>query len=206
MDEKNQDSKQRILDAALDVFFEVGFEGARVSDIARRARVNQALIYYYFSSKEELLTELININMKEMLHIKDRVMGDVDIFNETDYQEATDTLMDFLHSKKKILSILFGEIIKNDNDEKTNKGFELITPVIEDSKKRLRAFQVEEKEIDKGIIAAFFFGMMPCITYIILGEKWADYYGFDKNHVSRVFSEYFKEHYIESAIRYIKHK
>ena len=35
-----------------------GFDGARVETIARRARVNKGLIFYYFQSKEELFRVL----------------------------------------------------------------------------------------------------------------------------------------------------
>lgn len=45
---------QRILRAAEENFAERGLAGARIGAIARAARVNQALLYYYFSSKEEL--------------------------------------------------------------------------------------------------------------------------------------------------------
>jgi TetR/AcrR family transcriptional regulator len=45
---------RRILRAAEEIFAERGLSGARTSAIARGARVNQALLYYYFQSKEEL--------------------------------------------------------------------------------------------------------------------------------------------------------
>ena len=45
---------QRILRAAEQNFAERGLAGARIGAIARAARVNKALLYYYFASKEEL--------------------------------------------------------------------------------------------------------------------------------------------------------
>ena len=45
---------QRILRAAEENFAERGLAGARIGAIARAARVNKALLYYYFASKEEL--------------------------------------------------------------------------------------------------------------------------------------------------------
>lgn len=44
----------RILRAAEENFAERGLAGARIGAIARSARVNKALLYYYFASKEEL--------------------------------------------------------------------------------------------------------------------------------------------------------
>lgn len=48
------DRRQLILEAALDVFAEQGFEGATTKAIAARADVTHGLIYFYFASKEDL--------------------------------------------------------------------------------------------------------------------------------------------------------
>mgnify|MGYP001268534874 CR=1 FL=1 len=48
-----------ILDAALAVFTEKGFEAARVDDIAARAGISKGAVYLYFESKDELLRGLI---------------------------------------------------------------------------------------------------------------------------------------------------
>lgn len=47
-------TRERILAAALEVFAEHGFEGAKTRDIAARAGANLGLITYYFASKEKL--------------------------------------------------------------------------------------------------------------------------------------------------------
>src|ERR1700724_1728594 len=51
---RHPETVQRILRAAEENFAERGLAGARIGAIARAARVNKALLYYYFSSKEEL--------------------------------------------------------------------------------------------------------------------------------------------------------
>ena len=56
--DKSEESKIRILDSASKVFAEKGYSGARMDEIAGKARVNKALIYYYFKSKEAILKEL----------------------------------------------------------------------------------------------------------------------------------------------------
>ena len=47
-------TRERILEAALEVFSERGFDGATTRDIAARAATNLGLITYYFDSKEKL--------------------------------------------------------------------------------------------------------------------------------------------------------
>jgi AcrR family transcriptional regulator len=51
-------TKAKIVEAAIEEFSAKGFAGARVSEIARRAGVNQQLIAYYFDGKEGLYREL----------------------------------------------------------------------------------------------------------------------------------------------------
>lgn len=48
------DRRQQILDAALEIFAEQGFETATNKAIAERAEVNQGLIYFYFASKADV--------------------------------------------------------------------------------------------------------------------------------------------------------
>jgi TetR/AcrR family transcriptional regulator len=52
-------TRQRILQAALEVFGAKGYAGARVAEIAERAGVNHQLISYYFDGKEGLYDELL---------------------------------------------------------------------------------------------------------------------------------------------------
>jgi len=51
---RNRGTEQRILDAAHVVFVRRGTAGARMQEIAAEAQVNQALLHYYFRSKEQL--------------------------------------------------------------------------------------------------------------------------------------------------------
>jgi TetR/AcrR family transcriptional regulator len=52
-------SPDRILDVAALEFAERGFAGARVDRIARRAKVNKAMLYYHFKSKGHLYRTLL---------------------------------------------------------------------------------------------------------------------------------------------------
>jgi TetR/AcrR family transcriptional regulator len=51
---KDRTTEQQILDAAHTVFLRRGTSGTRMQDIAAEAGVNQALLHYYFRSKERL--------------------------------------------------------------------------------------------------------------------------------------------------------
>src|SRR5688500_20155074 len=71
------DEKRRvILDAAVRVFAERGFNTARVSDIADEAGVAYGLVYHYFGSKDEVLDTLFldrwNLLLEAIREIDDR--------------------------------------------------------------------------------------------------------------------------------------
>lgn len=55
-------SREKILEAASGAFAEAGFAGARVDEIARRAGVNKAMLYYHFGDKRSLYTEVLAQN------------------------------------------------------------------------------------------------------------------------------------------------
>lgn len=56
---KRDESVKKILKAAMEVFSESGYSGARVDEIARRAGVNKAMIYYRIGDKKTLYTLVI---------------------------------------------------------------------------------------------------------------------------------------------------
>jgi TetR/AcrR family transcriptional regulator len=57
---KPEQSRAAILQAAIDEFAEHGIAGARTDAIARAARVNKALLYYYFKDKEALYQAVLD--------------------------------------------------------------------------------------------------------------------------------------------------
>jgi len=58
--QKRQESINTILDAATAVFAEAGFAGARVDEIARRAGINKAMIYYHVGDKKALYASVLH--------------------------------------------------------------------------------------------------------------------------------------------------
>ncbi|KAF2332608.1 TetR/AcrR family transcriptional regulator [Flavobacterium daemonense] len=53
------DKKIQILEVAEKLFSEKGFEGTSIRDISKHAKINIAMVSYYFGSKERLLESLI---------------------------------------------------------------------------------------------------------------------------------------------------
>ncbi len=57
-DPPRKDKRSLILDSAIRVFAQMGYHGARVSDIAREAGIAYGLVYHYFKNKEEILNTI----------------------------------------------------------------------------------------------------------------------------------------------------
>lgn len=61
------DTRGRILKAAIDEFASRGYDAAGVDRIARKARVNKALIYYYFANKRGLYHEILLASLQGLV-------------------------------------------------------------------------------------------------------------------------------------------
>lgn len=58
-EEQIAEKKLKILEAAIKVFSEKGFEGSRTSEIAKEAEVAEGTIFKYFKTKKDLLSGLL---------------------------------------------------------------------------------------------------------------------------------------------------
>ncbi len=83
--------KQAILDAALTVFAERGFEAARLDDVAARAGVAKGTLYLYFKDKEALFEELLRGAVSPILEGVTALAEAPDV----PFEQALDTLYAF---------------------------------------------------------------------------------------------------------------
>jgi AcrR family transcriptional regulator len=58
-------TRERILDVALDLFTDQGFDGTSMREIAERLHISKPAIYYHFASKEDILMAL-HMRLHEM--------------------------------------------------------------------------------------------------------------------------------------------
>jgi AcrR family transcriptional regulator len=65
--------RQQFLDAATEVFRTAGFQAASMNDIAIQAGSDRANLYYYFSSKHEIFTEIVQKAVAENVDFAETV-------------------------------------------------------------------------------------------------------------------------------------
>jgi len=64
---RGDETRQRIVDAATIEFAAKGLAGGRVDRIARRARANKRMLYYYFGSKRGLFEEVLTAAIRRRM-------------------------------------------------------------------------------------------------------------------------------------------
>jgi TetR/AcrR family transcriptional regulator len=89
-------TKATIVAAALEEFARVGLAGARIDEIARTARVNKALLYYYFESKEHLFLGVVEQMFEEMTSALRNALSTA--------KEPREKLLAFLDANFKVLA------------------------------------------------------------------------------------------------------
>jgi AcrR family transcriptional regulator len=77
LQKRAEETRERILAAALECFSSSGFHGARVDEIAARARTNKERIYANFTDKEGLYAEVVRRAFAEIAEEEGRVAGEL---------------------------------------------------------------------------------------------------------------------------------
>ena len=67
------DTRQRILDAARDMFVKRGYEATTMRAIADRVEYTPTAIYHYFRNKEALITELCTLDFRNLAERFNRI-------------------------------------------------------------------------------------------------------------------------------------
>ncbi|UNL86874.1 TetR/AcrR family transcriptional regulator [Priestia koreensis] len=62
------DKKQQIIDESIKVFVEYGFHGAPITKLVKSAHVSNGTFFYYFKTKEDLITAIYVSTKEEIYH------------------------------------------------------------------------------------------------------------------------------------------
>ena len=76
--EEREARKQRILKGALEVFKASGLEGATMDQIAQNSGFGKATLYYYFKSKEDVFSAILEDGWKNIWESLEPIIANVD--------------------------------------------------------------------------------------------------------------------------------
>ena len=127
MDIENIDKKEIILEAARDIFFKKSFYEATMDDIAQLSGIKKPTIYYYFPSKIDLASQLLEVNVKKIFEKIGKIIS-----TTSDVKQRIKMIVDFyinlLEENSKIFIIMqrigYDFMQKEDSKKKINELFE----------------------------------------------------------------------------------
>tara|TARA_R110000868_G_scaffold83373_1_gene235385 strand:+ start:6015 stop:6629 length:615 start_codon:yes stop_codon:yes gene_type:complete len=141
---KDENTEERILDAAKNVFQTKGMEGARMQEIADNAGINKAMLHYYYRSKQ-LLFEAVFKNAFSLLAPQLNAILNDDSSIENKIKHFTASYISFIVKHPYLPNFIIQELNRKPDfilKLKENKGF----PNLEKFKKQVAI------EVEKGII------------------------------------------------------
>jgi TetR/AcrR family transcriptional regulator, fatty acid metabolism regulator protein len=129
------EKRRLILDAAVRVFAQQGFNRCRVSDIADEAGVAYGLVYHYFRSKDEVLDTLFLERWNVMLDVIRDLDGQDLTAREKLYAIASFIIDSYRHDPD-LMKVIIVEVTRAANSfgqthlEKITEAYELIAGIV----------------------------------------------------------------------------
>ena len=127
MKTKNMDKKEKILAAAREIFFKKSFYEATMDDIAQISGIKKATIYYYFSSKIDLASQLLEINIENVFGKIEKIIVSTDNMKER-IRMIVDFYINLLEENSKFFIIMqrigYDFMQKEESKKKMNILFE----------------------------------------------------------------------------------
>ena len=134
----SEERRKQIVDAALKVFSSKGFHQARMEDIALEADLSKGTLYWYFNSKEEIITSLLtNFFDREFFIIEEWAVHEESA--RMLLQNLASLIVEDLLSIKPFMSIFYefwamsfrNEQVGNVIQESMHQYLDLIVPVVQ---------------------------------------------------------------------------
>lgn len=146
-DAQKAHTRQRLLDAARDVFYREGYYGATVDQIVEEAGASRPTFYLHFKDKEEVLGELVAIYRTRAQPYLERLPGPRPTVDEL--KKWLEEMGAFTQQEAALYSVL-GEVSthRSAEDRQSQPGFAAIDAWIEMLSHRAPAFAAATRKTD----------------------------------------------------------
>lgn len=102
--------EQAIVRAAEKLFLEKGFAAASTTQIAKAAGCNQALVHYYFRTKDNLFNQIFELKFRQFFQQLFDITGLVDMPFIDKVKHVTETHFDLLAANPQIPMLILNEL------------------------------------------------------------------------------------------------
>ncbi len=182
-------TKEKILLAAEQEFLENGYEMARIDEIARRAGVTRAMLFYHFNSKQNIFYEIVRRFIDQVKIQFNKVMLCADLEAPLDFRARLAAMLDFYGERRAVLRLVLSEYISGRHTDASilslfNEVFALII-----------ALTGKDSGIDRGtfLTRILFFNAFPMLLYPCVSERFEEDYDFEPDQCRGTFIETFAE-------------
>ena len=103
--------REAILDAALEVFAQRGYNGSSIDEIAQAAGISKALIYEHFPSKRDLHVSLLESHVQEIFERLADAAATSDP-GEVRLRAGVDAFLDFVETRRDAFRMLFRDAVE----------------------------------------------------------------------------------------------
>jgi len=110
------DKKENIMNAAIELFAEKGFEGSSIRELAARADVNVAMVNYYFGSKDKLFEAIVEYKASFMRGKLDEIESNVKLSEIQKIDAIVESYVDKLLSQPSFHRVLYQELLMGDRE------------------------------------------------------------------------------------------
>jgi len=104
--------KQRILNSALKEFSCLGYSGARMERIAKNAKINKAMLFYYFSSKKNLYQQVVRGVFQKIFPLVMQLVSSQPTAEEF-FEKLPGLYVDFASKNPQFMPMVMMELIQN---------------------------------------------------------------------------------------------
>lgn len=164
------EKRKRILDAAIRVFADHGYHGARVGDIAGDAGVAHGLLYHYFASKEDVLRTIFTENWGELI-TRFRAIEAADEPAPDKLQGIAKTLLRTWRNDPALVTVMVREVARSkhiqDQVDEVAEAFAIVQRIIEEG----QAAGVFRADVDARLASWLVYGgLEEVLTGWVLGR------------------------------------
>ncbi|HEY9063061.1 MAG TPA: TetR/AcrR family transcriptional regulator [Pseudobacteroides sp.] len=186
---KNLNARERILQTAIKIFAEKSFEGSRIDEIAREAKVPKSLIYYHFKSKDEILEVLTTNFINEYLRIIAAKPGETHKEKAAEIPDRMKNVYyDFGQKNADLLRVILIDSLKKFKD--TPVLFKIVEAMIDKEKETANT---QNYDIQERRIAEFFTSFIPMYAYLCFADSWTKYFNIGRKEFDNLFLKAYLE-------------
>lgn len=164
------DKKEHIINKAVELFAEKGFEGTSIRDLAARAEVNVAMVNYYFGSKDKLFEAMVQLKAAYLKGIIEELSKDTSLSELEKLERIIESYVNRMFGNRLFHRVIHQELMMHQRESLQDSIINIVSPnavairnIIETGMKK-GTF----RKIDAPLLIASIFGTL---NQVLLSKK-----------------------------------